>query len=572
MERNRSLLRPRSTHPQQSLRAVRNQESESKSTPHSQDSDSSSVNIPRNVLAALLAATCGIAIVPGLLALNGHDGLVFLLEDRVFRALTSLQGFHLVNKLALAGLPPPVTPPNASARSPPPLDTYNRGRPEPGDQTHQMRIYPFRALRYDTSKVALEQVVTQPYDKISPAMQQAYYDASPYNLIRVILGKKFDTDTEAGPNVYTRAADSLKEWRKEAILAEESEPAVYGYEQTLSKPKSDRLNLFKATRTYCEQIYMLYSDPSFSVEKLIFGNATGHATTPPDQSVTDEYGVVHMLWKVTDPQILNLVVGAMGDKKLIIADGHHRYETSTAYARERAAELGVSDTTKSFESPSNRADEGHAQLPTPPFPEAAMMMTLVNMDAPGITILPTHRLVVELKDFSVAAFLERAKPFFEISKLETTAKSSGKTDEESLESANELLAPLNATEGVAMIAATAEGNYLLKANADAISKALSSISEKQRQLDVVQLHALVLEQLLGLTQESIRNQENLRYLRSASDAVAKVASGEANVAFLIKPVTLDQLRDVSLALDVMPQKSTDFYPKLLSGLAFYALD
>jgi len=470
-----------------------------------------------------------------------------------------------------------------------------------------MRIYPFRALRYDTSKVALEQVVTQPYDKISPAMQQAYYDASPYNLIRVILGKKFDTDTEAGPNVYTRAADSLKEWRKEAILAEESEPAVYGYaqrytvpgttevrerrgficlghlydyaekvvyrhEQTLSKPKSDRLNLFKATRTYCEQIYMLYSDPSFSVEKLIFGNATGHATTPPDQSVTDEYGVVHMLWKVTDPQILNLVVGAMADKKLIIADGHHRYETSTAYARERAAELGVSDTTKSFESPSNRADEGHAQLPTPPFPEAAMMMTLVNMDAPGITILPTHRLVVELKDFSVAAFLERAKPFFEISKLETTAKSSGKTDEESLESANELLAPLNATEGVAMIAATAEGNYLLKANADAISKALSSISEKQRQLDVVQLHALVLEQLLGLTQESIRNQENLRYLRSASDAVAKVASGEANVAFLIKPVTLDQLRDVSLALDVMPQKSTDFYPKLLSGLAFYALD
>ena len=470
-----------------------------------------------------------------------------------------------------------------------------------------MRIYPFEALRYDTSKVALEQVVTQPYDKISPAMQQAYYDASPYNLVRVILGKRFDTDTETGANVYTRAAESLKLWRAEGVLAQDAEPAIFGYaqrytvpgtrevrerrgficlghlydyaeqvvyrhEQTLAKPKSDRLNLFKATRTYCEQIYMLYSDPAFSVEKLIFGS-----NSAPDQSVTDEYGVVHMLWKVTNPQVLNLIVGAMADKKLIIADGHHRYETSTAYARERAAELGVADTTRgetahASESPSNLADEGRTTLPIPAFPEAAMMMTLVNMDAPGITILPSHRLVFGMTEFSVAGFLERAKPFFDIEKLQPAATTAGTTDAESLEDADELLAPLNATEGVAMIAATAEGNYLLRAKPEAIAQALSNVSMKQRQLDVVQLHALVLEQLLGLTQESIRNQENLRYLRSATDAVAQVAEGKANVAFLIKPVTLDQLRDVALAMDVMPQKSTDFYPKLLSGLAFYALD
>lgn len=474
-----------------------------------------------------------------------------------------------------------------------------------------MRIYPFRALRYNTAKVPLESVVTQPYDKISPAMQQSYYDASPYNLVRVILGKKFETDTDS-ENVYTRAADALKQWRSEGVLQEESEPAIYGYaqrytvpgtsevrerrgficlghlydydqqvvyrhEQTLSKPKSDRLNLFKATRAYCEQIYMLYSDPGFSVEKLIFGNASGQATNPPDLSVTDEYGVVHMVWKVTDPHVLSLIAGAMQDKKLIIADGHHRYETSTAYARERAAELGLPDSTRPTannddESPSNKADEGQGSVDKPAFPEAAMMMTLVNMDAPGITILPTHRVVFGLKDFSAAKFVESAEPYFDIETLAPTAKTSDKTDAENLDTAAELLAPLNATQGTAILAATKDGNFLLKAKPGAVKQVLSGISDKQLQLDVVQLHKLVLEKLLGLTEESIRNQENLRYLRSASDAVAQVAKGEADVAFLIKPVTLSQLQDVSLSLEVMPQKSTDFYPKLLSGLAFYALD
>ena len=480
-----------------------------------------------------------------------------------------------------------------------------------------MRIYPFRALRYNTHKVELGDVVTQPYDKISPAMQDAYYAKSPYNLIRVILGKRdaSDTDTE---NVYTRAAKSLQDWRKEAVLIEEREPALYGYaqkytvpgtnevrerrgliclghlydyaeqvvyrhEQTLSKPKSDRLSLFKATRTYCEQIYMLYSDPSFTVEKLVFGNNSGTPTVPADETVTDEYGVVHSVWKVTDPHVLNLLVGALSDKKLIIADGHHRYETSTAYARERAAELGVADSTKDSgktertvgdgdESPSNDADmKGGPQLPVPPFPEAAMMMTLVNTDAPGITILPTHRIVFGLKDFSSAAFLAKAAEFFEVKKIESAAVA-GASDAENVEAAPARTAPLNDTKGVAFLAVMADGTWLLQAKKDAVEAALQHVAPRQRPMDVVQLHALVLEQLLGLTQESIRNQENLRYLRSAEDAAAQVSRGDADIAFLIKPVTLDQMKEVSLGGEVMPQKSTDFYPKLLSGLAFYALD
>ena len=480
-----------------------------------------------------------------------------------------------------------------------------------------MRIYPFRALRYNTQKVALSDVVTQPYDKISPTMQEAYYQRSPYNLIRVILGKRNAADTDSD-SVYTRAAKSLQDWRREAVLVEEREPALYGYaqrytvpgtsetrerrgliclghlydyaeqvvyrhEQTLAKPKSDRLSLFKATRTYCEQIYMLYSDPAFTVEKLIFGNASGEPATPADETVTDEYGVVHSVWKVTDPHILNLVVGALSDKKLIIADGHHRYETSTAYARERAAELGVPDTTKNSgkterttgdtdESPSNDADlTTGPQLPAPAFPEAAMMMTLVNTDAPGITILPTHRIVYGLKDFSSQALLDRAAAYFDISKVESKAAAAG-SDAENVETAEERMAPLGATQGVAFLAVMKDGTFLLKAKKDAVEGALQHVPPRQRALDVVQLHALVLEQLLDLTPESIRQQENLRYLRSAEDAAAQVARGEADIAFLIKPVTLDQMKEVSLSGEVMPQKSTDFYPKLLSGLAFYALD
>jgi uncharacterized protein (DUF1015 family) len=442
------------------------------------------------------------------------------------------------------------------------------------------RLYPFRALRYDPSRVNMEDVVTQPYDKITPAMQQRYYEASPYNLIRVILGKHEPNDTETS-NVYTRADEYLRKWRADHILAEEAEPAVYGYsqtytvpgtsetrerrgfialghlydyadkvvyrhEQTFPKHKSDRMSLFKATRTYCEQIYMLYSDPAFTAEKLIFDDSA-----PADLAITDEYNVVHRVWKLTDPNLINLLLTAMADKKLIIADGHHRYETSVAYAKERSAQLQLPLNQPLDED--EKLSPGH--LPKPAFPEAAMMMTFVNMDAPGITILPTHRVVHGLPNFSSPDFITKASAFFEIKELPTPD-----------------LAALNATPGTAFLAATGDGNYLLTPKAEAIAEALKNISPRQRQLDVVQLHSIILDKLLGLDQETITRLGNVRYIREADEAISLVTSGDADVAFLIKPITLDQLRDISLSGDVMPQKSTDFYPKLLSGLAIYALD
>jgi uncharacterized protein (DUF1015 family) len=475
------------------------------------------------------------------------------------------------------------------------------------------RLYPFRALRYDPARVNMEAVVTQPYDKITPAMQQRYYEASPYNLIRVILGKHEPGDTEPqeflppgekARNVYTRAAEYLNAWRKDHILAEESEPAIYGYsqtyavpgtsetrerrgfialghlydyaekvvyrhEQTFPKHKSDRLALFKATRAYCEQIYMLYSDPAFTAEKLIFGanEPTGSKnldTNAPDLAITDEYNVVHRLWKLTDPSLINLLLTAMADKKLIIADGHHRYETSVAYAKERSAQLKL-PLNQPFEPMGEDGKLSPSHLPTPAFPEAAMMMTFVNMDAPGITILPTHRVVTGIENFSSPDFITKASAFFTITEI--AGPSPARTYP-----ASDLIDRLTKTPGDPFIAVTGDGDYILAPKPEAIAPLLAGLPPKQRQLGVAQLHTVVLDHLLGLTEDKIRATGNIQYLRDADEAVDLVQSAQANIAFLIKPITLDQLKDVSLSGEVMPQKSTDFYPKLLSGLAIYALD
>ena len=482
------------------------------------------------------------------------------------------------------------------------------------------RLYPFRALRYNTDLVNMADVVTQPYDKITPAMQDRYYAKSPYNLIRIVLGKREpgDTDTDS---VYTRAAADLRAWRAEGILQQETEPALYGYsqtytvpgtgaaagtdpvvqerrgfialgqlydyaeqvvfrhEQTFPKHKSDRLALFKALRAYPEQIYMLYSDPTFTAEHLIFANPEASAPSaqprPADLEITDEYGVTHRLWKLADPSRIREVLAAMQDKQLIIADGHHRYETSVAYSHERAAELGLSDPSSEVEPPSHLSSRSVAErssssgpdaaLPTPAFPEAAMMMTFVNMDAPGITILPTHRVVFGLPHFNGRVFAEAAERLFTVEELPNTP------DGHFLGAPN-LLKRLHDAPGTAFIAATRDGDYLLTPKPEVAAAALASSSPRQARLDVVQLHKLVLHELLGLDEEAVRAGENVRYLREATEALQQVGSGNADVAFLIKPVTLAQMKDISLRLEVMPQKSTDFYPKLLSGLAMYALD
>ncbi len=431
-------------------------------------------------------------------------------------------------------------------------------------------ILPFHALRYDLSKVSPGAVMTQPYDKITPAMQEKYYQASPYNLVRVILGKSEPGDGEQA-NVYTRAAAALKKWQDEHVLARDAEPSIYVYvqrfkvpndptgadaerrgfialgrvedydrkvvyrhEQTLSKPKADRLNLLQATRAHTEQIFMVYSDPADEVARLLKQDG------PPTFELRDEYGVLHRIWKVSDPATIDAAKAAMADKKLIIADGHHRYETAL-----------------NFRNQMRQQKKGGADAPY-----EYLMMTFVNMEAPGLVILPTHRVVFGLEHFNVPQLVTQLKQYFEVEELGPVAD---------VPSSVRRLANAG-KDRTALLAVTPDGSYLLRSRPDVQPAALKDLSAQQRQLDVVQLHKLILEEILGMSQEDISGQKHLHYIRDAAEAVNDVQQGKAQVVFLMNPARMQQVRDIAFAGGVMPQKSTDFYPKMMSGLTMYSLE
>jgi uncharacterized protein (DUF1015 family) len=430
-------------------------------------------------------------------------------------------------------------------------------------------IIPFKALRYDPDQVKLEDVLTQPYDKITPEMQSKYYERSTHNLVRIILGKAGETDTDAF-NVYTRAAEYLHDWRSSGILKQDSDSGIYAYsqtftvpgtrelqerrglvalgrihdyadgvvyrhEQTLSKPRADRLNLLRATRAHFGQIFMLYSDPDNAVETLL----KSRMEEDPDISLLDEYETLHRVWCIHDQGLIHAVQQKMRDKKLLIADGHHRYETALAYRNECRAESATDP---------NAAHE-------------FVMMTLIPMESRGLVILPTHRIVHGLLDFDRERMLEAAGQFFDIDRIDLRRES---------RSATTLLGQAG-EEGTAFVAVTRQGPYLMRAKEDSIQHALRDVPSLQRDLDVVQLHRIMLERVLGISEDAIRNQENVRYERDAFEAISWVRQG-ANVAFLMNPAKIEQVRDIAFGGEVLPQKSTDFYPKLLSGLAIYALD
>jgi uncharacterized protein (DUF1015 family) len=431
-------------------------------------------------------------------------------------------------------------------------------------------IQPFRALRYDLQRVSASQVVTQPYDKITPAMQERYYAASPYNLVRIILGRRESGD-DGQNNVYTRAAEYGRKWRTDGIFRQDAEPSIYLYsqtftapsgskfarrgfialgrvedysakvvfrhEQTLSKPKADRLDLLRATRAHYEQLFLLYED-SGDIDSLLAPAA--NATAAID--VNDEYGVAHQVWQISDPAIIASVREKMRGKKLVIADGHHRYETA----------LNFRDECRTATGEASKPDAAHEFV----------MMTFVNMNDPGLLVLPTHRVVHSLRSFSADEFQKSASRFFAVEEVDS---------ELSADRATPLLRERGRA-GTALLAVAADRAFLLHSPKSAGEHFLAGFSRRQRALDVVQLHKCLLEGVLKLSEESIRNQQNLSYLRDASEALHQVREGAANVAFLMNPCPVAQVRDVAFAGEVMPQKSTDFYPKLLSGLTVYALE
>jgi uncharacterized protein (DUF1015 family) len=441
-------------------------------------------------------------------------------------------------------------------------------------------ISPFRAWRYAVDRVPIGQVVTQPYDKITPAMQASYYHASPYNLVRIILGERLPSDT-ASENVYTRAASSFQNWRQTGILRQDAEPSLYRYsqsfkapgsqsvaerrafialgriedysarvifrhEQTLAKPKADRLDLLRSTRAHFGQIFMLYSGAG-KVDAVL-NSAPSSAVSDhggPDIDVTDEYAVVHRVWKISDPAVIASVQQQMRDRNLIIADGHHRYETALAYRNER--------------NDHKPSEPGSSLIPAP---HDWVMMTFVDMDCPGLVVLPTHRVVFGLPSSALADFPTTIRKFFNVEPVDAGINAARAT----------AILSEAGRGGTALLAVMREHAFLMHTPKSIGAALFGDLSPRQQALDVVQLHKCLLEKCLQISEDAIRNQQNVSYFREAGEALRQVREGTAQIAFLMNPVRIEQVRDIALAGEVLPQKSTDFYPKLLSGLTLYRLD
>jgi uncharacterized protein (DUF1015 family) len=443
-------------------------------------------------------------------------------------------------------------------------------------------VQPFRAFRYNPSIAPYGRVLTQPYDKISLAMQEKYYAADPHNLIAIEKGR-VNKDDSPQSNVYTRAAAGLNAWIAEHVVQQDPAPAFYAYTQeftvpgtnirrtrrgfigvghledysanivfrheyTLSGPKADRLELLRHTRTHTGQLFMLYSDPQLVIDKLLEGFA---AATAPVTELTDEYNVVHRLWLVADPEHIATIQNAMAEQKLVIADGHHRYETSLNFRTESRTRAGKLD---------------------PHAPWEFSMMTFVNTCAEGLTILPTHRVVANLRDFSWSAVRRYLEPWFA---TETFAM----RDEASVpEVRAKFLSRLSESKSLRAIGAYpapesgSKAFYLLTLRPEAdTAQMLPGLSPLQRELDVVLLHQGILEPALGITPHAVSSETNLTYEREAACALDAVDQGKAQIAFLLNAVDVDLVMDVATNGEVMPQKSTDFYPKLLSGITMYRI-
>jgi len=286
---------------------------------------------------------------------------------------------------------------------------------------------------------------------------------------------------------------------------------------------------------------MLYSDPTGEIDRILA------PTSDPDIDLADEYGVQQRVWKISDQGVISRVQSRMSDQKLIIADGHHRYETALNYRDEMRGNA------------SRQQDSGNSSAPPP---HELVMMTFINMDSPGLVILPTHRLVHGLASFSAGSLRDGARQYFSVEEVDPSIDETRAT--------TILREAWHA--GTALLAVTADRAFLLDTPKWSDSRVFAGLSLRQQSLDVVQLHKCLLEGVLGISEGAIRDQRNITYVRDAAEALARVRSGAANVAFLMNPVRMRQVRDIAFAGEVLPQKSTDFYPKLLSGLTIYALE
>ncbi|MCK4909265.1 MAG: DUF1015 domain-containing protein [Planctomycetes bacterium] len=437
------------------------------------------------------------------------------------------------------------------------------------------KVFPFRGYIYNKKKMKdYGLVLTQPYDKIDERQQNVYYGKSKYNIVRVIKGKELKGDRE-GNNKYTRAARFLNDWIKKKVVVQDKKPAIYAYnqsysdngiwrtrrgfialgrlagfgsggvhahERTLLKPKQDRLNLMRQVGGTAGQIFMLYSDPEGQTNKVL-DSATGRKKA--DFEARDEYGEVHRIWKITQPNLIKKIAQVMARKDIFIADGHHRYETAVNYRNEMAKQKKKCQGTESY---LNR------------------MMTFINMDAAGLTIFPTHRLVFGLKKFSFKKLEKKLAPHFYIDEFSFSGPSGEKI------ARRELVAALRAgrygSHCFGLMVKGVKKYFLLTLKDEKVMDRV--IKEKHssiwKRLDVTILHSFILDGMLGITKKKLERQTNVRHARHIDYAAKEVRRGKFQLAFLLNSTKMNEVKNVAASGERMPQKSTDFYPKLLSGI------
>jgi uncharacterized protein (DUF1015 family) len=426
-------------------------------------------------------------------------------------------------------------------------------------------VYPFRGFRYNKETVGdLSRVVTQPYDKTTPFMQEDYYRRSPHNVVRITLNseKKNDADTR-----YPEAGATFRRWIERKVLIQDDLPAIYPYyqeysvehqtriqkgfialldlkhsgsgiiphERTLAAPKRDRLHLMRSLEGNEDLIYMLYADDSLAVDRIMDAGISGKQ---PEIEVTDEYGVIHRVWVLPDPTALQNIQNVMQSQQLFIADGHHRFETSINFMQECEQKHWRSIGIESFDK---------------------RMVTCIN-SAGGITILATHRLVRDLPGFSPQSFLRAIETMFTV---------------KSISSADDLWKQMGEEQQnhVFGFYAGAENYFLLQMKSSAKEDPLlRKHSEAYRELDVSILHSLLLERHLGIDADKLETQTYIDYERERELCIRSIDEGIYQAAFFLNPTTVEQMQRIASSGVRMPQKSTDFYPKMLTGLVFMKMN
>jgi len=433
-----------------------------------------------------------------------------------------------------------------------------------------VEISPFTGLMYNQKKISkLEDVTSPPYDIISEEMQKKLYDNHPNNFVRLILGKQYPDDNDNN-NRYTRAKDYYNKWIKESILIKSDKPAIYPYkieynannqkkimsgfftllkldpdykyvkahERTLSKPKADRLNLMRACNTNFEPIQLLYMDSEDKIKKKIDKNINA-----PVADVIGYDNFNHKLWKIDDQDIISQIQDELKDKILFIADGHHRYQTAINYAKEIKDKTGNNDENASFNY---------------------RMVVLVNIFDKGLSIFPTHRLIKK-SDINVNLLLEKLNEYFTIEKKTFDIKI-----ENDVEISKKIKKEIKTTKQHKFAMYIKNKFYILTLKDERIMDRFAKDRSKTwRTLDVSILHKIILEHLMGINPDNI--EDYVKYTRVDEEAIKFVNEGKYDLSFLMNATKIDELKAIAEANEHMPQKSTYFLPKMLSGLVMYQM-